>query len=75
MTVIAYILLLTSVGKEHEIAEEIANYDHVSEAKVVYGSWDVVVRASLDDLSQLDGLVTSIRKLVGVEQTSTLVTS
>jgi hypothetical protein len=75
MAIIAYIMLLTSVGKEHEIAEDIANYDHVTEAKVVYGSWDVVVRASLDDLSQLDGLVTNIRKLEGVEQTSTLVTS
>ncbi|WXG41024.1 MAG: Lrp/AsnC ligand binding domain-containing protein [Candidatus Freyarchaeum deiterrae] len=75
MAVIAYIMLLTTVGKEHEIAEEIEGYEHVTEAKVVYGSWDVVVRASLEDLSQLDGLVTSIRKLEGVDQTSTLVTS
>ncbi|MFB0560215.1 MAG: Lrp/AsnC ligand binding domain-containing protein [Candidatus Lokiarchaeia archaeon] len=75
MAIIAYIMLLTSVGKEHEIAEQIEKYDHVTEANVVYGSWDVVVRASLDELSQLDGLVTSIRKLEGVEQTSTLVSS
>jgi DNA-binding Lrp family transcriptional regulator len=75
MAVIAYILLLTAVGKEHEIAETISNYDNVTEAKVVYGSWDVVVRASLNDLSQLDVLVTKIRKLEGVEQTSTLVSS
>ncbi|MGQ9721026.1 MAG: Lrp/AsnC ligand binding domain-containing protein [Candidatus Jordarchaeum sp.] len=68
-------MLLTSVGKEHEIAEEITKYDHVTEAKVVYGSWDVVVRVSLDNLSQLDSLVTNIRKLDGVEQTSTLVSS
>ncbi|MEX2703751.1 MAG: Lrp/AsnC ligand binding domain-containing protein [Candidatus Freyarchaeota archaeon] len=75
MAIIAYIMLLTSVGREHEIAKEIEKYDHVTEAKVVYGSWDVVVRASLEDLSQLDELVTSIRKLDGVEQTSTLVSS
>nr|MDO8079768.1 Lrp/AsnC ligand binding domain-containing protein [Candidatus Freyarchaeota archaeon] len=75
MAIIAYIMLLTSVGKEHEIAEAVANYDNVTEAKVVYGSWDVVVRASLDELSQLDVLVTSIRKLEGVEQTTTLVSS
>lgn len=75
MAVIAYILLLTAVGKEHEIAETISKYDNVTEAKVVYGSWDVVVRASLNDLSQLDVLVTKIRKLDGVEQTSTLVSS
>ncbi|MEM3586766.1 MAG: Lrp/AsnC ligand binding domain-containing protein [Candidatus Jordarchaeaceae archaeon] len=75
MTVTAYILLLTAVGKEHEIAETISKYDNVTEAKVVYGSWDVVVRASLNDLSQLDVLVTKIRKLEGVEQTSTLVSS
>lgn len=75
MAIIAYIMLLTSVGKEHEIAEEITKYDHVTEAKVVYGSWDVVVRVSLDNLSQLDSLVTNIRKLDGVEQTSTLVSS
>ncbi len=75
MAIIAYIMLLTSVGKEHEIAEQIEKYDHVTEANVVYGSWDVVVRASLDELSQLDGLVTNIRKLEGVEQTSTLVSS
>lgn len=75
MAIIAYIMLLTSVGKEHEIAEQIEKYDHVTEANVVYGSWDVVVRASLDELSQLDELVTNIRKLEGVEQTSTLVSS
>jgi translation elongation factor EF-1beta len=75
MAIIAYIMLLTSVGKEHEIAEQIEKYDHVTEANVVYGSWDVVIRASLDELSQLDGLVTNIRKLEGVEQTSTLVSS
>ena len=75
MAIIAYIMLLTDVGKEHEIANELADYDHVTEANVVYGSWDVVVRASLDELSQLDELVTSIRKLEGVEQTSTLVSS
>lgn len=75
MAIIAYIMLLTSVGKEHEIAEQIEKYDHVTEANVVYGSWDVVIRASLDELSQLDELVTNIRKLEGVEQTSTLVSS
>ncbi len=75
MAIIAYIMLLTSVGKEHEIAEQIEKHDHVTEANVVYGSWDVVVRASLEELSQLDELVTSIRKLEGVEQTSTLVSS
>ena len=71
----AYILLLVDIGKEYEVAEKIKQLEGVSEVKVVYGEYDIVVRVAVDSLRKLDKVVTSIRSIPNVIRSITLVSS
>lgn len=69
----AYILLKTVIAKEHEVAQAIQEIKGIVEVKVVFGEYDVVVKAQVDDVRELDEIVTKIRKINGVATTSTLI--
>ena len=71
--VIAYVLALASAGSEHDIAEQIKKIEDVTDAKVCYGAWDIVVSVQTENFGKLDAVVTKIRKLPNIEQTTTLV--
>lgn len=71
--VIAYILLVTEVGKEHEVIQELLKIKGVVEARTVYGEFDVVCQIELDSLKSLDAAVTKARKVQGIIRTVTLV--
>jgi DNA-binding Lrp family transcriptional regulator len=73
--VISYVLLTIKHGKEHEVAEQIKKIKNVKEVLVVYGMFDLVVRIETEKLGALDETVTAIRKISGVEQTTTLISS
>ncbi|MEM2109651.1 MAG: Lrp/AsnC ligand binding domain-containing protein [Candidatus Odinarchaeota archaeon] len=73
--IISYILITTKIGKEHEIAELTRKIRGVTESLIVYGQFDLIVRIETSDLQELDQAVTLIRKMEGVEQTSTLISS
>jgi len=47
----------------------------VTEAQVVYGQYDVVVRIELGDVTLMDETITMARKFPGVTRTSTLISS
>jgi DNA-binding Lrp family transcriptional regulator len=72
---VAYLLLLVDVGKEHMVAKELRKLPGVTEAQVVYGEFDVVARVEPSDISLMDETVTMARKLPGVTRTSTLISS
>lgn len=69
----AYILLKTVIAKEHEVAQAIQGMKGIVEVKVVFGEYDIVVKAQVDDARELDEIVTKIRKIDGVATTSTLI--
>lgn len=69
----AYILLKTSIAREHEVAQAIQNIKGIIEVKVVFGEYDVVAKAQVEDVKMLDDIVTAIRKIDGVATTSTLI--
>ncbi|MFQ6076543.1 MAG: Lrp/AsnC ligand binding domain-containing protein [Candidatus Bathyarchaeia archaeon] len=71
--IIAYILLVTEVGKEHEVIQELLKIKGVVEARTVYGEFDVVCRIELDSLRSLDESVTRARKVQGIIRTVTLI--
>jgi len=73
--IVAYILLLADIGKEHEVAKRIKQLNGVSEVKVVYGEYDIVVRVEVSSLRELDKVVTSIRSIPHVIRSITLVSS
>lgn len=68
-------LIVTEVGKEHEIADELLKINGVLKTSVVYGEFDVVAEISCPDLKSLDQTITKLRKNASVIRTSTLISS
>jgi len=72
-TVKAYVVATVKRGKEHDAAQKIRKTKEVTEVLVTYGLYDIVVRIEAESLGQLDKIVTDIRQMAEIQQTSTLV--
>ncbi|MEM2637336.1 MAG: Lrp/AsnC ligand binding domain-containing protein [Candidatus Korarchaeota archaeon] len=70
---IAFMLLVVAMGAEKEILGEIKKIDHVTDAVITYGSWDLVVRIEADDTKVIDETITRIRQIPKIEQSVTLI--
>jgi len=72
MSVQAYILVQTEVGKAADVARAIAEIDGVAVAEDVTGPYDVIVRAGAANVDDLGALVISKVQLVpGITRTLT----
>jgi len=69
----AYVVATVKRGTEHKVAEKIREMKEVTEVLVTYGLYDLVVRIEAKSLGHLDKIVTDIRQMEEIEQTSTLV--
>jgi DNA-binding Lrp family transcriptional regulator len=72
VSVSAYILIQTEVGKAANVAEKVAEIEGVDAAEDVTGPYDVIVRAeagSVDDLGKL--VVSKIQAISGITRTLT----
>ena len=68
----AYVVATVKRGTEHDAAQKIRKIKEVTEVLVTYGLYDVVVRIEAKSLGHLDKIVTDIRQMAEIEQTSTL---
>ena len=73
MPVKAYFMAIVKRGTEHDVAKRLGKMEGVTEALVTYGLWDIVVRIEAPNLGKLDALITEMRKMEDIVQTSTLV--
>ena len=72
MTVQAYILIQTEVGKAARVASEIAELAGVTQAEDVTGPYDVIVRAEAGDVDELGKLVVAkVQGIAGITRTLT----
>lgn len=72
MSVQAYILIQTEVGKASEVAQAIAGIEGVTQSEDVTGPYDVIVRAegtSVDTLGQM--VVSKVQSVPGITRTLT----
>ena len=72
MSVSAYILIQTEVGKAAEVARQISGLEGVTSAEDVTGPYDVIVRAdasSVDELGKL--VVANVQSVDGITRTLT----
>jgi len=69
----AYVVAIVKRGTEHRVAEEIRKMKEVTEVIVTYGLYDLVVRIEAESLGHLDRIVTDIRLIEEIEQSTTLV--
>jgi len=68
----AYLLIVCEVGFERDIEEAIRRVSNVTDVDVVYGEYDLVVKTEVNDIKQLDSVVSEIRRIKGVLRTMTL---
>ena len=72
MSVNAYILIQTEVGKAADVAREIGDLDGVTNAEDVTGPYDVIVRAEADTVDELGKLVVArVQAVAGITRTLT----
>jgi DNA-binding Lrp family transcriptional regulator len=69
----AYVVATVKRGTEHEAAQKVRKMKEVTEALVTYGLYDLVVRIEVKSLGHLDKIVTEMRQMAEIKQTSTLV--
>jgi DNA-binding Lrp family transcriptional regulator len=72
MTVQAYILIQTEVGKAANVASQIATIEGVTMAEDVTGPYDVIVRAEASTVDELGKLVVAqVQNVAGITRTLT----
>jgi len=69
----AYVVATVKRGKEHDAAQKIRKIKEVTEVLVTNGLYDIVVRIEAKSLGHLDKIVTDMRQMAEIKQTSTLV--
>jgi hypothetical protein len=72
---ITYILLVTKIGEEHTVVEELNQIKAITEVRTVYGEFDVIARVEHDDMRTLDTVVTKLRTIDGVLRSVTLISA
>lgn len=68
----AYLLIVCEVGLERNTEEEIKRVGNVTNVDGVYGEYDIIVTVEVNDIKQLDQVVTDVRRIKGVLRTMTL---
>lgn len=72
MSVSAYILIQTEVGKAAAVAEEVGNIDGVVSAEDVTGPYDVIARSEANTVDELGQMVVSrVQMISGITRTLT----
>ena len=70
VTVNAYILIQAEVGSAADVAEATAALPQVTVAEVAVGPYDVIARATGQDMDELGGVVVNaVGNIPGVERT------
>jgi DNA-binding Lrp family transcriptional regulator len=68
-----YVVATVKRGIEHASSQKIKKMNEFTEVLVTYGIYAVIVRIEAKSLVQLNKIVTYIRQMTEIRQTSTLV--
>jgi len=71
----AFVLIRSDSGSERELLENLEDYDEIAEVDMIYGEWDLIAKIVMNgDVNALnDFILSKIRPITGVKQTSTLI--
>ena len=76
MVILAYVLVTVKSGSERRVCERMSEYKEVLEVSEVYGEYDLILKVQVENLSQLDRLLTQrIRSNPNVLLTYTIIIS
>ena len=69
----AYILISCDIGTEYDLVSELRKIDHIKDAIVTYGDYDIVAELETDSENQMNNVIISyIRKFKKIRSTITL---
>ncbi len=70
----AFVLLNTEIGAEEEVLDALGKVEYVTEAYIVYGSYDIIAKVEAPDMSKLKEVITwKIRRIPKVKATLTMI--
>ena len=69
----AYVLCVTEIGKERDVLAKCLAVEGVVEGKMIYGEYDIVIKAVANNMRALSKIVESIRRIDGILRTVTLI--
>jgi DNA-binding Lrp family transcriptional regulator len=70
--IVAFIILNVETNNPRDVADQILTFDEVEEVHVVFGAFDLIIKASFktpEDLSNF--VINTLRKIEGVKDTIT----
>jgi DNA-binding Lrp family transcriptional regulator len=71
---IAFVLISAETGREVEVEKELNSIPEVSEANIVYGVYDIIVRVECEKMQDLkDAVNLKIRRMDNVQSTVTMI--
>lgn len=69
----AYVLLITTIGKEMDVVNELKKINGVKDATAVYGEYDVVLEIEGANLDELNKVINQVRRNPNIIRTVTLI--
>ena len=74
MTTTVYLLVNSDLGKEIELIKELQDIPSVTEAHLIYGNYDIILKMQGESMDQLKEIITAkIRRNDKVRSTLTMV--
>ncbi|MGY5879738.1 MAG: Lrp/AsnC ligand binding domain-containing protein [Candidatus Thorarchaeota archaeon] len=72
MTLTAFILLNVDMSSQNDVFETIKSMEEVREVYMIFGAFDIIIKAEFQDNSQLSNFVVDkLKSLEGVLETQT----
>ncbi|MFW9993398.1 MAG: Lrp/AsnC family transcriptional regulator [Candidatus Odinarchaeota archaeon] len=69
-----YVLINADMGAENAVLEQIKSVPHVTEARAVYGAYDIVCLVEAETVTELKDIIKErIRKIANVRSTLTMI--
>jgi len=70
---LAFVMIVAETGRESEILDELKKIEHVKEACLTYGAYDIVAKVEADSREKLEEIITGkVRRLSSVRSTLTM---
>ena len=73
MATMAYVLINTELGAEDETLEKLRKTPNVRDVYMIYGVYDIIIRAECETKEGLNEAIHKIRRLETVRSTLTLI--
>jgi DNA-binding Lrp family transcriptional regulator len=70
---LAFVMITAEIGKEGEVLNELKKIEHVKEACLTYGVYDIVAKVEAETWEKLEEVITSkVRTVNSVRSTLTM---